>query len=250
MEPINLVVTTLTYTFAMAQQVGTGSLGDTYSLNLHSWRTTRTEVRGEFYYSRTQKYESPDHAILPLPIGSFLTIEQHGLLNEDGSVEIVASRESREPFPITEASRENWRCIVPGPNGPLARISKTSDFKLRVVATMPNSSRMLETLGGWCRFHVAFPDSRLASSPCNSTPDLTGQNIFGNAPRSYPRTEPVHVRPAVTKGTPVIPWSARAVIQPQRVNWVYWDGVQGFGPMLVFECYGPAPKKPYQAPAE
>jgi hypothetical protein len=43
------------------------------------------------------------------------------------------------------------------------------------------------------------------------------------------------------KGTTVIPVSARVIIQPQRVNWIYWDAPEGFGPTIVFEGYGAAP---------
>jgi hypothetical protein len=248
MDPINTVIKLLMATITLAQTIGTGSLGDSYVLLLHSWRNEQTDIRGEFYYRQAKRYDAPKFTIIPAAQGSFLAVEEHGIVDEDGSVEIVASRVSRQPFPITQASRENWRCEVPGPNGPLARISKIADFKLMLVGTMPLPSRMLEILGGHSRLYLRFPGSGFALSPCTGLPDRTGQNVMGTIPGDIPRTEVVHVRPAVMKGTTVIPMSARVILQPQRVNWVYWDSERGFGPTLTFDGYCADPSRPTPAP--
>lgn len=241
MDPISLARQFLTATFTLAQTIGTGSLGDTYTLSLHSWRTSYTDVRGEFYVRYTKKFETPGFAILSVSQGSFLEEDEYGILNEDGSVEIAHRDTSIAPFSITQASRENWNCDVPGINGPLAHISKMADFRLLLVGTIPKPTSTLTTLGGWARMHLRFPGSKLSFSPCTSLPDFTGQNILAAATNRFPRTEPVLIRPANMKGTTVIPVSARVIIQPQRVNWIYWDAPEGFGPTIVFEGYGAAP---------
>lgn len=246
MDPLNLAMTLILYTCTMSHSLGTGALGDSYRLSLHSWRTTDACIRGEFYHRRIMKHEAPTFAIVSPPMGSFLTVEEHGLVDEDGSVEVVSSTISREPFVISRASRENWRCKVMGTDGPLALVSKTADFKLMLTATLPKRSPWLETLGGWTRLHLRFPDSIAAMSPCDSRPDASGQNL----PGSFPRTHSIWVRPAPARWSTVVPSTARAIIHPQRVNWVYWDITLGFGPDIAFECYGAAPQKPTPAPAQ
>ena len=241
MDPIDLAKKLFLATFTLAQTLGNGSLGDSYSLSLHSWQNSFTTLRGEFHTSRRQKFEAPSYAIFSASRGNFLNEEEYGIADPDGTVEITWKESSDLPFTITGASRENWNCSVPGANGPLALISKVSDFRLLLVATIPKASPMLSTLGGWSRTHIRFPGSRPALSPCNSTPDWSGQNVSGRTPDGIARTESVMLQPAVMKGTTVIPLSARAIIQPARVNWIYWDAQLGFGPLIVFEGYGAAP---------
>ncbi len=245
-NPINLAMMLILQSCSLGHSLGTGSLGDTYGLSLHSWRTTEASIRGEFYHRRIMKHEAPAFAIVFPSNGSFLTVEEHGLVDADGTVEVVSSTTSREPFVISRASRENWRCEVMGSAGPLALLSKTSDFTLMLTATLPKRSPLLETLGGWTRLHLRFPDSIPALSPCDSRPDSSGQNIPGLSPR----TESIWVRPALPRWGTVPTTTARAIIHPQRVNWVYWDPILGFGPDLAFECYGAGPMKPTPAPAK
>lgn len=242
MDPINLAKQLAISTFTLAQTIGTGSLGDSYSLNLHSWRSSHAELRGEYYQRSTKRFEAPGYAIFSASRGSFLEEIEYGIRDEDGSIETVHREHGSAPFSITRASRENWNCEVPGVNGPLVRISRTADFTLLLEATIPKPSRMLATLGGWSRIHLRFPDSLPALSPCTSVPDRSGQNIIGGAPGEVPRTEPIFIRPASMKGTKVMPMSSRVILRPQRVNWIYWDAPRGFGPAIVFEGYVSAPK--------
>lgn len=241
MDPLDLAKKLFMATFTLAQTIGTGSLGDSYSLNLHSWHNSSTTLRGDFHASRRQKFEAPSYAIFSASRGNFLNEEEYGIADPDGTVETTWREVDESPFTITAASREHWNCSVPGTDGPLARISKTADFKLLMVATIPKASPLLSTLGGWSRIHIRFPGSRPALSPCNSMPDWSGQNASGTTPPGIPRTESVMLRPAVMKGTTAIPLSARAIIQPSRVNWIYWDAQLGFGPKIIFEAYGSAP---------
>ena len=251
MDPIHIAIKLIQATFTLSRTLGTGALGDSYELSLYSWRESQTDIRGEFYLKRSRKYEAPTLGIISPALGSFLAVEEHGLVNEDGSIEIVARNVSREPFPITRASRESWRCAVPGTGDVrLARISRTADFKLLLVARIPIASRMLDILGGHSRLHLRFPGSQFALSPCDGRPEGSGQNILGSMPGFVPRTEPIHVRPAVMKGTSVIPWSARVIVQPQRVNWTYWDAEAGYGPTIVFEGYCADPRRQAEAPTE
>lgn len=63
MDPINLAKQLAISTFTLAQTIGTGSLGDSYSLNLYSWRTSHAELRGEYYQRSTKRFEAPGYAI-------------------------------------------------------------------------------------------------------------------------------------------------------------------------------------------
>lgn len=239
MDPINLAKQFFVSSFSLAQAINNGALGDAYDLSLHSWRSSKTEVRGEFLTSQSQKFEAPGYSIVSASRGSFLDVKEHGIVEPDGTVEIVWTESSSEPFSITQASRENWSCEVPGMNGPLARITRIADFKLLLVATIPKPSRLVRVLGGGARVHIEFPGSCPALSPCTSMEDFSGQNLLGAYPGGVARSDSVFLTPASLKGTTVIPPGARALIHPQRVNWVYWDAPLGFGPRIVFDGYGP-----------
>lgn len=250
MEPLSIAITLFTSTAALAHTIGTGSLGDSYTLALYSWKNIQTDIRGEFVYRRTRRYEAPKFNIVGDSTGTFLSMEEYGIRDDDGRIEIVWTQESDATFVISQASRENWKCEIPGANGVLTRISKLADFRLMVIGTIPVRSLKLESLGGYSRLYIKFPGSCFALSPCNSQPDTRGQNILGTRSESIPRTEAAHLRPAVMKGSSVFPSTARVILQPQRVNWVYWDADKGFGPTLEFDGYCADPLRRSGAPTK
>jgi len=76
-------------TFIMAQAIGTGSLGDFYTLSLHAWQTSETHVRGAIHTRFGKKFEAPSYAIFSASRGSFIQQEEYGIVDDDGILELT-----------------------------------------------------------------------------------------------------------------------------------------------------------------